>query len=171
MHETDPHVLGPGLLPTPFTADEIRRGCPDGRLIRLLVEIDGREPFVRTNRFVGGDAEGSTIESQRLTLDGEALGEVEAARTTWLQLQAHASFPADSTTRAAEMIETPLGSQDCLRYTRTEGAEVSTFWFARSAPGMPIRYQFEEAGRVTSRVTMTENVLPLVSRGGAGSGR
>jgi hypothetical protein len=156
----DPHILGPGLLPTPFTADEIRAGCPDGRLIRLLVEVDGQEPFHRTNRFVGGDAEGSTIESQRLTLDGRPLGELDAARTTWLQLQAHASFPAATTTRAAETVETPLGTNECLRYTRTDGTAVSTFWFARSAPGMPIRYQAEESGRVVSRVTMIENVLP-----------
>ena len=26
----DPRVLGAGLAPTPFTADEIRAGCPDG---------------------------------------------------------------------------------------------------------------------------------------------
>lgn len=156
----DPHVLGPGLLPTPFTADQIRAGCPDGRLIRLLVEIDGQEPFLRTNRFVGGDAEGSTIESQRLALDGRPLSEIEAARTTWQQLQAHASFPAATTTRTAETIETPLGSNDCLRYIQTDGATVSTFWFAASAPGMPIRYESEESGRVTSRVTMIEDSKP-----------
>ena len=34
----DPHVLGPGLLPTPFTADEIRVACGSGRTMRLLVE-------------------------------------------------------------------------------------------------------------------------------------
>jgi len=156
----DPHILGPGLLPTPFTADEIRAGCPDGRLIRLLVEVDGQEPFHRTNRFVGGDVEGATLESQRLALDGRPLGEVDAARTTWYQLQAHASFPAATTTRAAETIETPLGTNECLRYTQTDGTTVSTFWFAKAAPGMPIRYQAEESGRVTSRVTMIESSVP-----------
>jgi hypothetical protein len=35
---SDPHVLGPDLTPTPFTADETRHGCPEGRLIRLRVE-------------------------------------------------------------------------------------------------------------------------------------
>ncbi len=160
VDSSDPHILGPGLLPTPFTADEIRRGCPDGRLIRLLVEVDGQEPFHRTNRFVGGDAEGATIESQRLTLDGRPLGEVDAARATWTQLQAHASFPAATTTRIAETIETPLGSNDCVRYTQTDGATVSTFWFAKAAPGMPIRYQAEESGRIVSRVTMIESWIP-----------
>jgi hypothetical protein len=160
VDQIDPHVLGPGLLPTPFTADEIRDGCPDGRIIRLLVEVDGQEPFLRTNRFIGGDAEGSTIESQRLTVDGQPLGDVEAGRTTWGQLQAHASFPAATTTRTAETIDTPLGSKSCLRYAKTDGATVSTFWFATSAPGMPIRYQSEESGRVTSRVTMIEDSTP-----------
>jgi hypothetical protein len=28
---SDPHVLAPGTAPTPFTADEIRGVCPDGR--------------------------------------------------------------------------------------------------------------------------------------------
>jgi hypothetical protein len=156
----DPHVLGPGLLPTPFTADEIRRGCPDGRFIRLLVEVDGQPPLHRTNRFRDGDAEGATLESQRLTLEGQPIGDVSADRTTWHRFQAHASFPGESTTRAAETIETPLGTLDCLRYTHVEGGNVSTFWFATSAPGMPVRYQAEEAGRLVSRVTMIENALP-----------
>ena len=156
----DPHILGPGLLPTPFTADEIRDGCPDGRLIRLLVETDGGEPFLRTNRFIDGDDEGATLESQRLALDGTPLADGEATRVTWRQLQAHASFAAATTRRTSETIDLELGSLDCLRYTAVDGAEVSTFWFARSMPGMPVRYQSEEGGRVTSRVTMLENRLP-----------
>ncbi|HEX5590853.1 MAG TPA: hypothetical protein VFX65_11240, partial [Candidatus Limnocylindrales bacterium] len=160
VEASDPHVLGPDMLPTPFTADEIRRGCPDGRLIRLLVEVDGQETVLRTNRFVGGDDEGSTIESQRLALDGRPLGRVDAARTTWRELQAHASFPVATTTRTAETIETPLGTNECLRYTRTDGTRVSTFWFAKALPGMPIRYQAEESGRVVSQVTMLGSSVP-----------
>lgn len=156
----DPHILGPGLLPTPFSADEIRQGSPDGRLIRLLVEVDGQPSLLRTNRFSDGDAEGATIASQRLTLEGEPLGEIEAARSTWAELQAHASFPEATTSRVAEAMETPLGLLDCWRYAQDDGDSSATFWFARSIPGMPIRYQAEESGRIVSRVTMIENVLP-----------
>lgn len=156
----DPHVLGPGLLPTPFTADEIRQGCPDGRLIRLRIEADGRLVAFRTNRFSAGDAEGATLESRRFSADGTETGPAEADRVTWRQLQAHAAFPADSTTRIAETIETALGTKACLRYTRVDGDEVSTFWFATSAPGMPIRFESAKGGRVTSRVTMIENSMP-----------
>ena len=61
----DPYVLGPGLLPTPFTADEIRAGCPDGRTIRLLVEPARGESFVRVDRFTLGDDRGAPIEHWR----------------------------------------------------------------------------------------------------------
>ena len=156
----DARILGPGLLPTPFTADEIREGCPDGRLIRLLVEVDGQEPFIRTNHFIDGDDEGSTLESQRLALDGTPISDRESTRVTWRQLQAHASFPADTTTRTEETLDIEIGSLECLRYTAVDGSEVSTFWFARSMPGMPVRYQAEAGGRVVNRVTMIENRLP-----------
>jgi len=158
--EVDPHILAPGRAPTPFTADEIRRGCPAGRTIRLLVESDGEEPYLRISRFVHCDDEGATIERSRLTTDGQPLGPSEAGWTTWAQLQAHASFPADRTTIVAEQIETPLGVLDCLRYTVGEGSTVQTFWFADTAPGMPVKFTTEEAGRVTSVVAMIADASP-----------
>ena len=61
----DPHVLAPGTLPTPFTADEIREGSPVGKSVRLLIEVDGQEPIVRVNRWVACDAEGAIVEKKR----------------------------------------------------------------------------------------------------------
>jgi hypothetical protein len=156
----DLHLLASDRAPTPFTAEEIRGGCPTGRTIRLLVELESQPPFVRVNRFVHTDAEGSTVERTRYTLEGELIGSPETDRTTWLQLQAHASFPAAVTEIHPETIETPLGSLDCLRYTVVDGSATDSFWFAPSAPGMPVRYTSEEDGRVTSTVTMIENRLP-----------
>lgn len=153
----DPHILEPGHAPTPFTAEEIRAGCPDGRTIRLLVEVDGAPTGLQTNRFHDGDAEGATIEAQRLTLSGEPVGPPERARVTWLGLQGHASFPADSVTIEPDVITTPLGHLDCLRYTRANAAGIDRFWFATSLPGMPALYETERDGRVVLRVTMTEN--------------
>lgn len=157
----DPHILGPGLLPTPFTADEIRAGCPDGRAIRMRVEADGVVVAFRTNVFSNGDAEGATLESRRFGPDGTPAGAPDAQRVTWLELQAHASFPADRATVEPELLETSLGTLDCLRYTvEDEDGSTSEFWFARSAPGMPIRYRSITDGRVTSEVLVVENVMP-----------
>jgi hypothetical protein len=159
--ESDPHVLGPGLLPSPFTADEIRQGCPDGRLIRIRVERDGELAGWRTNRFTAGDAEGTTLESRRFGADEVPAGELEADRVTWAELQAHTSFEAARTTRQPETIETPMGELDCLHYQRAEDdGSTSDFWFARSMPGMPIRYRNVHEGRVTSDVIVVESSLP-----------
>jgi hypothetical protein len=152
----DPHVLGAGLLPTPFSADEIRAGCPEGRTIRLLVEPAQGEPFERVNRFVDCDESGATLERWRLGAEGGVDGEVERERTTWLDLQRHASFPADRATRSREAIELPIGRVECLRYdvrAAAHDAPVATFWFALDHPGMPVRYE-QSAGAGVDRTTM-----------------
>ncbi|KRC61407.1 hypothetical protein ASE14_11050 [Agromyces sp. Root81] len=59
---SDPHVLGPGLLPTPFTADEIRAASGSGKLIRILVEQPDGETFERINHLIDCDDEGATVE-------------------------------------------------------------------------------------------------------------
>lgn len=147
----DPHVLGPGLAPTPFTADEIRAGCPAGRTIRLLVEDDGEEPHVRYNRFVESDETGALIERGR---EGQA---GEATRSTWAGLQAHAAFPVTATTIEPDTIDIPLGALECDRYTVRDDDGVTVFWFARAYPGMPVRVTRQENGRTVETTTMIES--------------
>ena len=156
----DPHVLAPGTAPTPFTADEIRAGCPAGRTITLLVEPAGAPPWQRVNRFVDADAEGATLQRWRVGPDGEPDGEVAAARTTWLQLQQHASFPADAVTVAPDTVELPMGTFATLRYTVVDDDGVATFWFAHDFPGMPVRYESPAQGGGLDRTTMIRNDLP-----------
>jgi hypothetical protein len=155
----DAHLLEAGHAPTPFTAAEIRAGCPAGRTIRLLVEIEGQAPFLSVNRYVEADAEGATVERTRFTPAGEPLGEPVRGRETWLELQGHASFLSDRTEVAPERIETPLGELECLRYAVTEGTTVETFWFALTKPGMPLKYTTREAGQVKSVVTVIDDTL------------
>jgi hypothetical protein len=156
----DPHVLEPGRAPTPFTADEIRHGCPAGRTIRLRVDVPGETSILRVNRFLDCDASGATMERTRLSLDGDPLGAPEAARVTWRDLQDHASFPADRTTIESERIDTAIGELDCLRYTVRDGSTEEVFWFARELPGMPIQYLTREAGDVVTTVAVVDNQMP-----------
>ena len=155
----DPHVLEPGHAPTPFTADEIRIGCPTGRTIRLRVDLEGEASFQRVSRYVDCDQTGATLERFGLTLDGAPLGETEADRVTWLELQAHASFPAEITTIDPDRIDTAIGELDCLRYTVRDGSADNVFWFADDVPGMPIRYLTREDGRVVSTVSVIANEI------------
>src|SRR6266487_4892550 len=128
----DPHQLRPDHLPTPFTADEIRLGCPPGRTVRSLVVRPGADQYVHVTRFISGDPEGAEQESWDETRDGIRLTEPERNRSTWLEFQEHASMPTATTHIEAVDIEIPAGQFACLRYTRVDGDSVSTFWFARS---------------------------------------
>lgn len=140
--EGDPHILGPGLLPTPFTAAEIRVAS-EGKVIRLLVEDPDGSRFERVNRFCDRDAEGATLEQWRVDADGAVEGPIARARVTWRELQEHAAFSAATTTRSTETLELPIGRVDCLRYAvrKTADPEASTFWFSLGHPGMPVRYE------------------------------
>jgi len=159
--DPDPYVPGPGLLPTPFSAGELRAGCPDGRVIRMRIESEGRLVAWRLNRFRDGDADGTTIESQQFDADGEPLGPAAPERMTWRELQGHASFEAARTVRAPDVIETPIGVLDCLRYTVTDDdGTVEDFWFAVAIAGMPIRFRSVVGDRVTSEVIVVENHVP-----------
>ena len=104
------------------------------------------------------DAEGALQEAQRFTLNGRPLDEASADRVTWLGFQSHASFPEARTSIGEERIEIPAGSFECWRYTVTDEDEVRRFWFARDLPGMPVRMEQEEGGRIVFRMVVLENV-------------
>jgi len=153
----DPHQLSPDDWPTPFTADEIRDGCPPGRTLRLRIERAGEDPVVRVSRYVETDANGAVQESWMEDPDGRRLSDPERERSTWLELQEHASFPRASTERTEEELEIPAGRFACMRYTRTDPDAVWRFWFARALPGQPVRYEREAAGEIVFSVTLIEN--------------
>jgi hypothetical protein len=157
----DPHQLRPDHLPTPFTADEIRVGCPPGRTVRALVLDAATAPYVRVTRFLSGDAVGAEQESWTETPDGVRLTEPETRRSTWLEFQGHASMPAVTTEIADEVIDIPAGRYDCLRYTRRDDDDtVDTFWFAKSAPGMPLRFESRVGGELAFSSTAIADEMP-----------
>lgn len=150
---TDAHVLGPGLLPTPFTADEIREATGAGKTIRLFVESPDGSQHERFNRFEQTDAEGATLRAWF----AENPADVVTSRVTWTDLQHHAAFPADHTTVTTEAIDIPLGRVECTRYDTSDGpdAPVETYWFSPAHPGMPVRYEVPLDGGVLRTTVMS----------------
>ncbi|MBO9627460.1 MAG: hypothetical protein J7484_13955 [Microbacterium sp.] len=130
---SDPRVLGPGLLPTPFTADEIRAAAGSGLTIGIRIDLPDGSTATRVNRFSETDADGATLERWSLA----DRSDVSADRVTWLDLQRHAAFDAATTTASTETLSTPLGDLACLRYDTEDGV----YWFALAHPGMPVRYE------------------------------
>jgi hypothetical protein len=156
--DPDPHVLEAGHHPTPFTAAEIRDGSAVGLTLRLRVEEAGTPAWTQVTRFVAVDAEGADRLSHRVAADGST-SEPGHDRSRWLDLQRHASFPATATTIEKVVADTPMGPLACLRYTVIDGDAIATFWFARSMPGMPIRTERTEGGRVVESVEMLSRAV------------
>jgi hypothetical protein len=154
----DAHQLRPDHLPTPFTANEIRDACQPGRTVRSLVEEEGAEPYVHVTRFVTATAKGAEQESWNEGLDGSPVSEPVRRQSTWIEFQEHASFPSATTHIDEETVEIPAGRFEMLRYTQRDGSAVRTFWFAKSAPGMPLRFEERDGGRLVYRSTALENV-------------
>jgi hypothetical protein len=151
---SDPHVFRPGDAPTPFSADEIRDGCPAGRTIGLLIELRDGDPYLTINRFVAVDDEGADHETESLTMDGEPMNETAKLRTKWIDFQSHASFPEKQTEIVTEVLETRMGDLRCKRYTVTDGPTTDVYWFAEEKPGMPVKVETSGPGGVTYRMTM-----------------
>lgn len=148
-----------GHAPTPFTAAEIREGCPRGRTMRLRVEPEGGEPYEREIRFAEVDADGAVQAVRRLDAEGGALGDPVTHRSSWLDLQAHASYPAAVTSIQPAALDLAFGTYDCLRYTVRDDDGEERYWFARALPGMPVRYESRRDGAVVACTEMVDNRL------------
>jgi hypothetical protein len=152
---SDPHLLDPDHLPTPFTADEIRAAAPDGYTVETVTEdADGTVTRQRTV-FIDGDDEGTTMRAVAIDETGSPTGDERVGPAAWVDLQRHASFPAAATTRSRERIETPLGTLDCLCYEVQAGDATMVFWFSVDHPGMPVRYLRRVGSEITSTTTVT----------------
>jgi hypothetical protein len=151
------HRLQPDHLPTPFSAAQIREGCPAGRTIRMREEAPGEAATFRSVRFVEVDADGAVQEFQVTDAEGQVLGEPSRRRSTWLDLQHHASQPADATTVDEVVLPLAFGEFDCWRYVvQRPGAELR-FWFAKALPGMPVQVEEWVDGILAGRSTMVSN--------------
>jgi hypothetical protein len=142
-------------LPTPFSAEEIRAASPNGHTVETVTEEFGTVTARRRTTFLDVDAAGANMRVVALDIAGAEVGDAESHRAAWTDLQAHASFPADQTTRVREQVDTPLGLLDALRYEVRRGEEQMTFWFALEHPGMPILMAVARDGELVSMTTVT----------------
>lgn len=141
-------------LPTPFTADEIRAATPEGHTVDLTIEEHGAVSRRRTI-FTDCDADGARIHTVAIDEHGDEVGDTVAARTTWADLQAHASFPADATVRTDDTVTTALGTFECRRYEVRRGDDVMNFYFANDLPGMPVLFSVSREGTLMSVTEVT----------------
>lgn len=151
--------MRPDHAPTPFTALQIRDGCPAGRRSTFVIERPGKTPFLQVLHFRAVDEEGAEYEIGRLDLGGEPLGEPEVRRELWTELQAHSSYPAKGTTVTETDVSVPAGKWTGLCY-RVESVNeqgepvVVEAHFAKELPGPPVRLVRTVGGRPVLKVTL-----------------
>jgi hypothetical protein len=148
------HRLRPDHLPTPFSAAQIRDGCPAGRFIVLREVEAGAPTSYRQIRFVAVDADGATQTFTPTDADGMPIGPSVERRTTWLELQGHLSFPADRATCDETTVDLAWGTEPGWLYVVHDGEEETRFWFAQRLPGMPVVVESWQGGRFTGRLEM-----------------
>jgi hypothetical protein len=149
-----------GAAPTPFTAHEIREGCPPGRETRLRLVTMADAPTITVNRFVNTHRDGGQHETWTEDEAGMRITGPKRSEFRWTDLQAHASFPAASTDIEVETITTELGTFECDRYVVTSDNSVSTFWFAKDLPGLPIRFNTVTDDQTVVTATLISNTMP-----------
>ena len=147
----DANRIRPDHLPTPFSATDIRAGCPRGRTIQVQSEESGGEPTFRRIRFVEVDTDGAVQEFQSTDATGLPIGEPTRHRSSWLDLQQHASQPASATVIDEVELTLPFGTEACWRYTVSGRDECVTFWFAKGRAGMPVQFERQVGGELVSR--------------------
>lgn len=162
--ESNPNAIGPqpaGTLDPPFTAEEIRDEWVEGFTVVLRRWTPAES---RSERWtvVGADAEGAEIEYALLDPDGRVIGAPTVARSTWIELRDHASFPAATATREWVERETPLGTLEGWAYrVSEEGSDAtSELFFAASLPGAPVRMSTTEHGETVLALEQIERSKP-----------
>ena len=151
-------TLEEGHAPTPYTEEQLRDGCPSGRVCVFEIESAGGFVIKKRYRYLDADEQGVTLE---VAVEGPGQKPASKSRATWRELRKHASFPKESTRIEEQMVETKAGTFECLRYIVTseeKGKTVVKYLdFARELPGMPVRMTLEYDGEKISSMTLVSH--------------
>ncbi len=163
----DPRRLKPGDAPTPYTADEIRKACPEGRTDVFRSE-DVAGVKIKTMKFAKCDENGAEIETTVTKEDGSPLAS-KTTKATWKELQAHGSFPEKDATITEEKVEVPGGKFDCLLYTVVQkmagaGTVTMRMYFPKDRAGPPVKVTSESDGKVVFTMTLVEHKAPAAEK-------
>ena len=149
------------MLVRPFTAEQIRDEWVPG--LRLLMRRSYPED-TRIERWtvVAADDQGVEIEYATIAEDGSVEGELSTARTEWVELRDHASFPAAHSTREWVSRSTSLGDFDGWLYRVAEpgAALANEYFFVPELPGAPVLMRILEGETTVFELEQTARLRP-----------
>ena len=142
------------FAPQLFTVEQLRAGIPQGRIIELRMELDGKPTTIEHWEFTAVDAEQATIHSITRDEAGNMLAD-QTGSSKWAELHKHGQFAAAATTIEDNVeITVPAGTFKTRLYTVKRGDAIARFWFAAELPGPPVQFTTEKAGKVVMRAQM-----------------
>ena len=156
-----PDVERVEMLPTPFTAEQIRAEWAAGlRLTMRRWALTGER--LERWRVVAADAEGVEIEHATVDADGSVVGEPVTRRSTWTELRDHASFSATVAARSRVTRSTALGELEGWLYAVTgpDAGMRSEYFFADSLPGAPVQMTAWQDGQKVFELEQLERERP-----------
>ena len=111
---------------------------------------------------VSADDEGVEIEYATIADDGSVEGDPSIARSSWVELRDHASFPATHSTRDWVSRETALGDFEGWLYRVAEpgAAVVNEFFFVPELPGAPVQMRSLEGDETVFELEQTARMRP-----------
>jgi hypothetical protein len=146
-------------LPTPYTAQELRRSLLVGSYTLYRIEREGEPAYLERTTVVAADEAGCRMEAETW-VEGDATSIRSSASTAgWGELRDHALFPADKAERVSVRGSFPTGTWDCWQYTVRDtaptGAELErVLWFPLASPGSPARFEQRVDGRTVFRMDL-----------------
>ena len=142
------------IAPQLFTVEQLRAGIPQGRIIEIRMEVDGKPTTIEHWELTAVDAQQATIHSITRDEAGKVLAD-QTGSTKWEELHKHGQFPAAATTIEDNVeITVPAGTFKTRLYTVKAGEATRRFWFAAELPGPPVQFTTEQNGKVVMRATM-----------------
>lgn len=154
MMPPDANRMQDDHAPTPFSAADIAAACGPGRVTTYRVSRQDGPTVLLRWEFTSADDEGAESVSETFDTEGRSLGPAETSTARWVDLQRHASTPADLTTVEADEVEVPAGRFRCWRYTVQGDGGHSVSWFAVGLPGPPVRRIEVRDGVEVSEMTL-----------------
>jgi hypothetical protein len=156
------------MLPTPYTAEQIREAWQPGFSVEMRTTEAGAESRGRMT-VLTATPESCVIRSESFAASGEASEPPDEFNAKWSELRDHALFEAAKAKRERAECRSQLGLMPGWRYIVPQAnGDTLTMCFADATPGPPVEYETLRGGAVGSR---TEHVNYGRPPGGAAEER
>lgn len=143
------------MLPTPYTAEQIREAWQPGFSVEMRTIEAGAESRRRMT-VLSATSEAGVVRSESFAANGKPSEPPSDFTASWSQLRDHALFEATKAKRVRAECRSQLGLMPGWRYIAPQAnGDTLTMCFADATPGPPVEVVALRGGAVVSR---TEHV-------------